>query len=61
VLTERRATPLGGRFKFGRGKTLVLARRCVRWPGLPAAVDEFIISIRLGRNLETFPSVPSQS
>jgi hypothetical protein len=61
VLTELRATPLGGRFKLSRDKTPAFARRCVRWPGLPAAVDEFIIAIRLGRNQETFPSVPSQS
>jgi hypothetical protein len=40
VLTELHATPLGGH--FGRDKTLALARRCVWWPGLPAAVDEFI-------------------
>jgi hypothetical protein len=40
VLTELHATPLRGR--SGREKTLALARRCVWWPGLPAAVDEFI-------------------
>jgi transposase InsO family protein len=38
VLTELHATPLGGH--FGLDKTLALARRCVWWPGLPAAVDE---------------------
>jgi hypothetical protein len=40
VLTELHASPLAG--YFGHDKTLALALRCVRWPGLPVAVDEFI-------------------
>jgi hypothetical protein len=40
VLRELHATPLGGH--FGRDKTLALARRSVWWPGLPAAVEEYV-------------------
>ena len=40
VLHELHATPLGGH--FGRDKTLALARRLVWWPGLPAAVEEYV-------------------
>ncbi len=40
VLRELHATPLGGH--FGRDKTLALVRRSVWWPGLPAAVEEFV-------------------
>ena len=36
VLHELLASPLVGH--FGRDKTLALARRQARWPGLPAAV-----------------------
>ena len=38
VLNGGHVKPLGR--QFGRDKTLALARRSVRWPGLPAAVDE---------------------
>jgi len=40
VLRELHATPLGGH--FGRDKTLALARRLVWWPGLSAAVEEYV-------------------
>jgi len=40
ALRELHATPLGGH--FGRDKTLALARRSVWWPGLPAAVEEYV-------------------
>ena len=40
VLQELHPTPLAGH--FGRDKTLALARRSVRWPGLSAAVGEYI-------------------
>ena len=39
VLHELHVTPLG--WHSGRDKTLALARRLVRWPGLPAAVEEY--------------------
>ena len=39
-LEELRSTPPGGH--FGRDKALALARRSMWWPGLSAAVDEFI-------------------
>ena len=37
---ELHATLLGGH--FGRDKTLALARRLEWWPGLPAAVKEYV-------------------
>ena len=40
MLQELHSTPLGGH--FGRDKTLALARRSVWWPGLSAAVEEYI-------------------
>jgi hypothetical protein len=40
VLQELHATPLGGH--FGRDKTLGLARRSVWWPGMPAALTEYV-------------------
>jgi hypothetical protein len=40
VLLELHATPLGGH--FGRDTTLALVRCSVWWPGLPAAVEEFV-------------------
>jgi hypothetical protein len=40
VLQELHATPLGGH--FGRDKTLSLARRSVWWPGMPAAITEYV-------------------
>ncbi len=40
VLQELHATPLGGH--FGRDKSLSLARRSVWWPGMPAAITEYV-------------------
>jgi hypothetical protein len=40
VLQELHATPLGGH--FGLDKTLLLARRSVWWPGMPAAITEYV-------------------
>ena len=40
VLQELHSTPLGGH--FGRDKTLALVCRSVLWPGLSAAVEEYI-------------------
>jgi hypothetical protein len=40
VLQELHATPLGGH--FGRDKTLGLARRSVWWPGMPAALTDYV-------------------
>ena len=40
VLHELHATSLGGH--FGRDKTFALARRLVWWPGLPAALEEYV-------------------
>ena len=40
ALQELHSTPSGGH--FGRDKTFALARRSVWWPGLSAAVEEYI-------------------
>ncbi len=50
MLQEIYATPLGGH--FGRDKTLSLTQRLVWWPGMPAAVAEYVRTFPTGQRVK---------